>query len=97
MPAGMPRISANSLVTFLAMSWPPKPGLAPWLMYISRPSARFMSWMFQPSRPPRHWKISCLAAPRWASLMPPSPVFSAMSESAEAMATACLVERDRAP
>ena len=56
-----------------------------------------MSWMFQPRRPPRHWKISCFAASLWASLMPPSPVFSAMSDMAEAMATACFVERLMAP
>ncbi len=29
---GIPTIAASSSVTFLAMSWPPKPGLAPWLM-----------------------------------------------------------------
>ena len=34
------------------------------------------------------------AAPRWASLMPPSPVFSAIPAMLEAIPTACLVERD---
>ena len=34
--------------------------------------------------------MSCLAAPRWASLMPPSPVFSAIPDIDEAMADGLL-------
>ena len=29
MPWGMPRMRASSGVTFFAMSWPPRPGFAP--------------------------------------------------------------------
>ena len=43
------------------------------------------------------WKMSGLAAPRCASLIPPSPVFSAMPERVEARPTARLVEALSAP
>ena len=56
-----------------------------------------MSWMFQPSRPPSIWKMSWLAAPRCASLIPPSPVFSAMPEWDDARPTARLVDALSAP
>ncbi len=56
-----------------------------------------MSWMFQPSRPERHWAMSCRASARSSEDIPPSPVFSEMPESREAIPRATFIPGETAP
>src|SRR5438270_580196 len=50
-------MSAISLVTFLPMSWPPSPGLAPWAILICSSSAFIKYSASTPNRPDATWRM----------------------------------------